>query len=106
MGTVKSSRALYTSLLWHILPEGGEEFLEELGYGCTGIGDTFAHAFIKDYYNPELNMEKGKVLACRIIKDATETGAFGLGEPIDIWAVKIVNEKPEIHNLTSDEIWH
>jgi hypothetical protein len=27
-----------------------------------------------------------------------------LGEPIDIWAVKIVYEKPEIHNLTSDEI--
>jgi hypothetical protein len=66
MGTVKSSRALYTSLLWHILPEGGEEFLEELGYGCTGIGDAFAHAFIKDYYNPELNMEKGKVPATEL----------------------------------------
>jgi 20S proteasome alpha/beta subunit len=90
--------------IWHILPDGGEEFLEELGYGCTGIGDTFAHAFIKDYYDPELNVEKGKVLAYRIIKDAIEIGAFGLGEPIDIWTIKIRNGNLEIRNLTTDEI--
>jgi 20S proteasome alpha/beta subunit len=90
--------------IWHISPDGGEEFLEELGYGCTGIGDTFAHAFIKDYYDPELNVEKGKLLAYRIIKDAIEIGAFGLGEPIDIWTITVKDEKPEIHNLTSDEI--
>jgi 20S proteasome alpha/beta subunit len=90
--------------IWHILPDGGEEFLEELGYGCIGIGDTFAHAFIKDYYSPDLSIEKGKALAYRIIKDAIEIGAFGLGEPIDIWTIKIVNEKPEIRNLVNSEI--
>jgi 20S proteasome alpha/beta subunit len=90
--------------IWHILPDGGEEFLEELGYGCVGIGDTFAHAFIKDYYNSDLDVERGKLLAYRIIKDAIEIGAFGLGEPIDIWTMKMVDEKPEIHNLTEEEI--
>jgi 20S proteasome alpha/beta subunit len=90
--------------IWHILPDGGEEFLEELGYGCAGIGDTFAHAFIKDYYSPNLSVEKGKVLAYRVVKDAIEIGAFGLGEPIDIWTIKMVDGKPEIRDLTSDEI--
>jgi 20S proteasome alpha/beta subunit len=90
--------------IWHILPDGGEEFLEELGYGCVGIGDTFAHAFIKDYYNSDLDVERGKLLAYRIIKDAIEIGAFGLSEPIDIWTMKMVNKKPEIHNLTEEEI--
>jgi hypothetical protein len=27
-----------------------------------------AHAFIKNYYDPELNVEEGKLLAYRIIK--------------------------------------
>jgi 20S proteasome alpha/beta subunit len=90
--------------IWHISPDGGEEFLEDLGYGCAGIGDTFAHAFIKDYYDPELSVEKGKVLAYRVIRDAIEIGAFGLGEPIDIWTIKIKNGEPEIHNLTPDEV--
>jgi 20S proteasome alpha/beta subunit len=90
--------------IWHILPDGGEESLEELGYGCTGIGDTFAHAFIKDYYTPDLSIEKGKILTYRIIKDAIEIGAYGLGEPIDIWTMKIVNGNLEICNLTNNEI--
>jgi len=34
--------------IWHIAPDGSDEFLDELGYGCSGIGDTFAYAFLKD----------------------------------------------------------
>jgi hypothetical protein len=51
-----------------------------------------------------LDVERGKLLAYRIIKDAIDIGAFGLGEPIDIWTMKMVDEKPEIHNLTEEEI--
>jgi 20S proteasome alpha/beta subunit len=91
--------------IWHIAPDGGEEFLEEIGYGCIGIGDIFAHAFIKDYYSSELDIERGKFLAYRIIKDAIEIGAYGLGEPIDIWTMKITqNGNLEIRNLTKEEI--
>jgi len=73
-----------TFRIWHVRPDGGEELLDELGYGCTGIGDIFAHAFLKDYYTSDLDVEKGKLVAYRVIKDAIEVGAFGLGEPIDI----------------------
>ena len=100
MRTVKSSRALYTSLYGHSTRwQGG--ILEELGYGCTGIGDTFAHAFIKELLRSRAKCGKGEVLAYRIIKDAIEIGLDWANQLI---YVKIVNEKPEIHNLTSDEI--
>jgi len=68
------------------------------------MGDTFAPCIYQGLLQSRVKYGKGEGSSYRIIKDATETGAFGLGEPIDIWAVKIVNEKPEIHNLTSDEI--
>jgi 20S proteasome alpha/beta subunit len=60
--------------IWHVAPDGSEEFLDELGYGCTGIGDVFAYPLLKDYYNSDLGIEKGKLIAYRIIKDAIEIG--------------------------------
>jgi 20S proteasome alpha/beta subunit len=95
-----------TFRIWHVTPDGGEEFLDELGYGCTGIGDVFAYPLLKDYYTPDLDIEKGKIVAYRIIKDAVEIGAFGLGEPIDIWIMKRNTEskKIEICNLKEEEV--
>jgi 20S proteasome alpha/beta subunit len=95
-----------TFRIWHVRPDGGEELLDELGYGCTGIGDIFAHAFLKDYYTTDLNVEKGKLVAYRVIKEAIEVGAFGLGEPIDIWVMRKneQNKQIEIHNVERDEI--
>jgi len=93
-----------TFRIWHVRPDGGEELLDELGYGCTGIGDIFAHAFLKDYYTSDLDVEKGKLVAYRVIKDAIEVGAFGLGEPIDIWVMRRENDEIKINNLGSEEI--
>jgi 20S proteasome alpha/beta subunit len=92
--------------IWHVAPDGSEEFLDELGYGCTGIGDVFAYPLLKDYYNSDLGIEKGKLIAYRIIKDAIEIGAFGLGEPIDIWIMKRNKEgnEIEIYNLKEEEV--
>jgi len=74
--------------IWHVAPDGGEEFLDELGYGCSGVGDTFAYTFLKNYYKEDLKVKQGKIIAYRVIKDAIEVGAYGLGEPIDIWILK------------------
>jgi len=95
--------------IWHVAPDGGEEFLDELGYACTGIGDTFAYAYLANFYSQELDVERGKLVAYRVIKDAIRIGAYGLGEPIDIWTVKVTREnsdvKLDIHQLSQDEIF-
>lgn len=86
--------------IWHVAPDGGEELLDELGYGCTGIGDVFAHALLKDYNIKEMDVEKGKPIAYRVIKEAIGIGAFGLGKPIDIWIMK----NNQISQLSKKEI--
>jgi 20S proteasome alpha/beta subunit len=93
-----------TFRIWHVRPDGGEELLDELGYGCTGIGDIFAHAFLKDYYTSDLDVEKGKLVAYRVIKEAIEVGAYGLGEPIDIWIMRKESGQIKINNLGGEEI--
>ena len=61
--------------------------LDEIGYGCSGSGDVFAHTLLKNYSVKDLDVEKGKIVAYRVIKEAIEIGAYGLGEPIDIWTI-------------------
>lgn len=74
-------------IIWHIAPDCSDEMLDEIGYGCTGSGDVFAHTLLKNYPIKELDVEKGKLVAYRVIKEAIEIGAYGLGEPIDIWTI-------------------
>lgn len=88
--------------IWHIAPDCADEFLEELGYGCSGIGDTFAHTLLKTYYFGGLDVEGGQLVAYRVIKEAIEVGAFGLGGPVDVWVMSKSNG--EIKQLTEEEI--
>jgi len=95
--------------IWHITADCSEEFLDEVGYGCSGIGDTFAHTLLRNYYSEDLDIDAGKVIAYRVIKDAIDVGAFGLGEPIDIWVMRLKREKEgkyvvRTHQLSSEEI--
>jgi 20S proteasome alpha/beta subunit len=76
-----------TKRIWRIAADGSDEFLEEIGYGCVGSGDIFAYTLLKNYNVKELDTEKGKLIAYRVIKEAIKVGAYGLGEPIDIWAI-------------------
>lgn len=71
--------------IWRIGADGSDEFLEEVGYGCIGSGDVFAYTLLKNYKVKELDAEKGKLIVYRVIKEAIKVGAYGLGEPIDIW---------------------
>jgi len=73
--------------IWRIGADGSDEFLEEVGYGCIGSGDIFAYTFLKNYEVKKLDTEKGKLIAYRVIKEAIKVGAYGLGEPIDIWTI-------------------
>lgn len=71
--------------IWHINPDCWDELVEEFGYGCTGNGDIFAYSSLKNFNIKELSTNEGALLAYRVIKDAIDVGAFGLGEPIDVW---------------------
>ena len=93
---------------WHVAPDGGDEFLDELGYGCSGIGDTFGYAFLKNFYSEDLTVKIGAVVAYRVIKEAIEIGAYGLGEPIDVWVMEKGEEeneeKIEVRQLSLEEL--
>jgi len=74
-------------IIWHIDYDCSDEMLDEIGYGCVGSGDIFAHTLLKNYPMKELDVERGKLVAYRVIKEAIEIWAYGLGEPIDIWVI-------------------
>ena len=74
-------------IIWHIAPDCSDEKLDEIGYGCSGNGDVFAHTLLKNYLKEDIDIEKGKLIAFRVIKEAINIGAYGLGEPIDIWTI-------------------
>lgn len=93
-----------------IAPDGLDEFLEEIGYGCVGSGDIFAYTLLKNYSVKELDIEKGKLIAYRVIKEAISVGAYGLGEPIDIWTtsgndVKQVSDEEIMALHTAYGVW-
>lgn len=99
-----------TKKIWRIAPDGLDEFLEDIGYGCVGSGDIFAYTLLKNYNVKELDIEKGKLIAYRVIKEAIGVGAYGLGEPIDIWTVskdgtKQVSEEEILALNTTYGVW-
>jgi len=51
------------------------EILDELGYACSGIGDTFAYMLLRSYYFGEMEIWNGKLVAYRGIGDAIDIGA-------------------------------
>ena len=72
---------------------------EEENYCAVGIGDAFAQVLLKDVNTCLLDIERVKPLVYKIILDAIETGAYGMGEPITIWTItnkgKVKNERIE-----------
>jgi len=88
-------------IIWRIAPDCSDVLLHEIGYACTGSGDIFAYTLLKNFNVKDLEVEKGKLVAYRVIREAIEIGAFGLGEPIDIW---IINSGGKITQLSKEEI--
>ena len=57
----------------------------QTGYAAIGSGDIFpyyAMAALKHYRVKQRPLLEVKLIACRILEDAINTAAFGLGEPI------------------------
>lgn len=89
--------------------DGNDIELQDYGYAAIGIGDTFAHTILKNFDNiNELSLEYGKLVAYKVVKDAIDVGAYGLGEPIDIWTLREVvdGEKKKIvtENISEEEL--
>lgn len=77
----------HVARILHITPDATDEELQDFGYGASGIGDTFAYTLLRGKELHDMSCREAKVLAYRVIYEAIEVGAFGLGEPIDIWAI-------------------
>lgn len=92
----------------HISKDAQDEELQEFGYAASGIGDTFAYTLLRGKDIKNMSCEEGKVLAYRVIHEAVEVGAFGLGEPIDIWVIRKTKkedkESIELHRLLEEEM--
>ena len=71
----------------HILANGTPEWIDAGRFAATGSGDLFAHALLQKYAGQNLTCEQAKILAYKVIEEAIEVGAYGLGPPIDIWEV-------------------
>lgn len=74
-------------VLLHVTTNGTPEFIKTGPFGI-GIGRMFVHALLQKYADviPEkIDMNKGAILAYKVIEEAIEVGAYGLGPPIDVW---------------------
>ena len=54
---------------------------------ATGNGANFAYALLKKYHGAVLDLDKASVLAFKVIEEAIDVGAYGLGPPIYVWHV-------------------
>ena len=68
----------------HVLAHGTPEWIEGRAF-ATGSGEPFAYALLQKYQGQQLNLEQASLLAYKVINEAIEVGAYGLGPPIDIW---------------------
>lgn len=69
----------------HILSNGTPEWVEQ-PY-ASGSGASFAYALLRKYEGVTLNLNQASLLAFKVIEEAIEVGAYGLGPPIDVWHI-------------------
>jgi len=93
-----------TPRILRIDPNGDDVWLEEFGYGASGIGDTFAYTILMNYDVKALPIRLGRLLAYRVIKDAIDIGAYGLGEPVDIWTITNVAQEGEDELIQAERL--
>lgn len=69
----------------HITSYGTPEWIERPF--ATGNGANFAYALLQKYHGRTMSVEEASLLAFKVIEEAIEVGAYGLGPPIEIWHV-------------------
>lgn len=72
--------------LLHISSLGSPEWFQNQPV-VLGNGDLFAYALLQKYQGRSLTPEKAAILAYKVIEEAIEVGAYGLGPPIDVWQI-------------------
>ncbi len=70
----------------HITSYGTPELIKDRAF-ASGSGEPFAYALLHKYHRKNLDSERASVLAYKVIEEAIEVGAYGLGPPIDIWHI-------------------
>lgn len=81
--------------------DGSDVWLDDFGYGAVGIGDSFAYTLLWGHNISGSSINVLKVHACRVIEDAIDIGAFGMGLPIDLW---VINPDGEVQKLDKPEV--
>ncbi|MBC7109089.1 MAG: hypothetical protein H5T41_09970 [Methanomassiliicoccales archaeon] len=82
----------------HIAVNGTPEWIDVPF--ASGVGAPFAYALLQKYEGMPLDISKASLLAFKVIEEAIEVGAYGLGPPIDVWQIT----QRGIKNLSEDEI--
>lgn len=67
----------------HITSYGTPEWIDRPF--ATGTGAVFAYALLAKYQGVSLNVQQASLLAFKVVEEAIEVGAYGLGPPIEIW---------------------
>lgn len=76
----------------HIGENGIGEWLQSFGWGATGLGQMFAYPLLRTHEIRGMNIDRGCILAYRVIEDAIECGAYGLGPPVKLSCCHTVTE--------------
>lgn len=80
---------------------GVDTLIEHIAFLSIGSGDIFAFADLRRRWPQPRDVARARVVAYRVIRDAIEVAAFGLGMPIDIWTLGVDGR---IENLESDAL--
>lgn len=70
----------------HVVITGTTEWVENR-FAATGNGSSFALALLQKYSQTQLTTETAKLLAYKVIEESIQIGAYGLGPPIDVYAI-------------------
>src|ERR1043166_6767109 len=69
----------------HVTSYGTPEWIERPF--AIGNGATFAYALLQKYHRTSLGIEQASLVALKVIEEAIQVGAYGLGPPIFIWQI-------------------
>jgi 20S proteasome alpha/beta subunit len=72
-------------VILHIMSHGTPEWIDR-PY-ATGGGESFAYALLQKYQGVSLTKDQASTLAIKVIEEAIEIGAYGLGPPIHLWQI-------------------
>lgn len=66
---------------------------------AIGSGADFAYALLQKYHRTSLGIEQASLLVLKVIEEAIQVGAYGLGPPIFIWEITRngISQLPESH---------